>query len=191
MLKTSDNEILLNEIQKLSNIFLDNIKKIDSKVDNILIRVKNLENKIEYIETSKNNPDLKRLKDFKLEDLDVPNENILKALNYKDHRSILNIFKLCYKNHLNPKYSYPIRIKGQYLYEYYLNDEWVPDLYGRSIINILCKNIEKLFIKNNIIENVEPNTLILNQEFIYKLSDDKFKKSILVHIAEEIRISNL
>jgi len=191
MLKTSDNEILLNEIQKLSNIFLDNIKKIDSKVDNILVRVKNLENKIEYIETSKNNPDLKRLKDFKLEDLCVPDENILKALNYRDHRSILNIFKLYYKNNLNPKYSYPIRIKGQYLYEYYLNDEWVPDLYGRSIINILCKNIEKLFIKNNIIENVEPNVLILNQEFIYKLSDDKFKKSILVHIAEEIRISNL
>jgi hypothetical protein len=191
MSKTDNNDILLNEIHKLSNIFLDNIKKIDSKIDNILLRVKNLENKIEYIETSKNNPDLKRLKDFKLEDLDIPDENILKALNYKDHRSILNIFKLYYKNNLNPKYSYPIRIKGQYLYEYYLNDEWVPDLYGRSIINILCKNIEKLFIKNNIIENVEPNTLILNQEFIYKLSDDKFKKSILVHIAEEIRISNL
>lgn len=191
MSKIDNNDILLNEIQKLSNIFLDNIKKIDSKIDNILLRVKNLENKIEYIETNKNNPDLKRLKDFKLEDLNIPDENILKALNYKDHRSILNIFKLCYKNNLNPKYSYPIRIKGQYLYEYYLNDEWVPDLYGRSIINILCKNIEKLFIKNNIIENVEPNVLILNQEFIYKLSDDKFKKSLLVHIAEEVRISNL
>ena len=50
MSKTDNNDILLNEIKKLSNIFLDNIKKIDSKVDNILVRVKNLENKIEYID---------------------------------------------------------------------------------------------------------------------------------------------
>ena len=35
------------------------------------------------------------------------------------------------------------------------------------------------------------DTLLLNQDFIYKLSDDKFKRSLLIHIAEEVRQNNI
>ena len=191
MTETTNNEVLLIEIKKLSNIFLDNIQNIDKKIDEIILRVSKLENKVEFIDNYKSQNDTKKIKELKIENIDLHENDILRALNYKDHRSILYIFKLYYKNKLNLKYSYPIRIKGQRSFEYYLNEEWVPDLYGNSIMNIICKNMENLFIKYNIIEKVNIDNLLTNQEFIYKLSNDKYKRILLPFIIEEVRQNNL
>jgi hypothetical protein len=189
--ESTNNEILLIEIKKLSNIFLDNINKIDKKIDDIIYRVSKLENKVEFIESYKSQNDVKKIRELKIETIELPEYDILRALNYKDHRSILYIFKLYYKNKLNLKYSYPIRIKGQRSFEYYSNEEWIPDLYGNNIMNIICKNMEDLFIKNNIIEKVNIDNLLTNQEFIYKLSNDKYKRILLPFIVEEVRQNNL
>jgi hypothetical protein len=191
MTETTNNELLLIEIKKLSNIFLDNIQNIDKKIDEIILRVSKLENKVEFIDNYKTQNDIKKIKELKIENIDLHENDILRALNYKDHRSILYIFKLYYKNKLNLKYSYPIRIKGQRSFEYYSNEEWVPDLYGNSIMNIICKNMENLFIKYNIIEKVNIDNLLTNQEFIYKLSNDKYKRILLPFIIEEVRQNNL
>jgi hypothetical protein len=191
MTDTTNNEVLILEIQKLSNLFLTNIANIDNKLDEIISRVSKLETKVEYIENYKNQTDLKKIKELRYENIDLPEYDILRALNYKDHRSILYIFKLYYKNKLNLKHAYPIRIKGQRSFEYYSNEEWVPDLYGNNIMNIICKNMENLFIKYNVIEKVNIDNLLANQEFIYKLSNDKYKRTILPFIIEEVRLNNL
>ena len=191
MTETISNDLLLIEIQKLSNIFLDNIKNIDTKLDEIILRVSKLENKVDFIENYKNQADIKKIKELKNETIELSEYDILRALNYKDHRSILYIFKLYYKNKLNLKHAYPIRIKGQRSFEYYSNEEWVPDLYGNNIMNIICKNMENLFIKYNVIEKVNIDNLLANQEFIYKLSNDTYRRKILPFIIEEVRQNNL
>ena len=191
MTETINNDVLLIEIQKLSNIFLYNITNIDKKLDEIILRVSKLENKVDFIENYKNQSDIKKIKELKNETIELPEYDILRALNYKDHRSILYIFKLYYKNKLNLKHAYPIRIKGQRSFEYYSNEEWVPDLYGNNIMNIICKNMENLFIKYNVIEKVNIDNLLSNQEFIYKLSNDKYKRTLLPFIIEEVRQNNL
>ena len=186
------NEVLLKEIKNLSNIFLDNITKIDKKIDDIILRVSKLENNVEIIEKYKNQPENKRIKELKIENIEnIQESDIIRALNYKDHRSILYIFKLYYKNKLNLKYAYPIRIKGQRSFEYYLNEEWIPDLYGNCIMNIICTNMENLFIKYNNIDKISIDDLLKNQEFIYKLSNDTYRRKILPFIIEEVRQNNL
>ena len=191
MTDNTNNDVLLTEIKKMSNIFLDNITNIDKKLDEIILRVSKLENKVDFIENYKNQSDIKKIKELKNETIELSEYDILRALNYKDHRSILYIFKLYYKNKLNLKHVYPIRIKGQRSFEYYSNEEWVPDLYGNNIMNIICKNMENLFIKYNVIEKVNIDNLLSNQEFIYKLSNDKYKRILLPFIIEEVRQNNL
>lgn len=191
MTELSNDDIILEEIKKLSNTFLESITKIDEKIDEIISRVSKLENKVQIIEHNKNNNDAKKIKELRIENIELPDFDIIRALNYKDHRSVLYIFKLYYKNKLNLKHAYPIRIKGQRSFEYYSNDEWVPDLYGNNIMNIICKNMENLFIKYNVIEKIDIDNLLSNQEFIYKLSNDVYRRKLLPFIIEEVRQNNL
>jgi hypothetical protein len=186
-----NNSVILTEITKLSNIFLDNITKIDKKVDDIICRISKLENKVCIIESNKNQYDIRKIKELKIESIELPEYDVIRALNYKDHRSILYIFRMYYKNKLNLKHVYPIRIKGQRSFEYFSNEEWVPDLYGNNIMNIICKNMENLFIKYNIIEKINIDDLLSNQEFIYKLSNDIYRRKLLPFIIEEVRQNNL
>ena len=51
--------------------------------------------------------------------------------------------------------------------------------------------MENLFIKINVIEKVNIDNLLANQEFIYKLSNDKYKRILLPFIIEEVRLNNL
>ena len=54
----------------------------------------------------------------------------------------------------------------------------------------ICLNIQNLFIKYcHIDENTDFDEFILNQSFITKLSDEKYKKEILKSIIEEVRIN--
>ena len=116
---------------------------------------------------------------------------MLKALNYRDYRSIIYIFRYCYKNKLNEKYLYPIRITGKKSFEYYDNNKWNPDLYGYHSMNIIFNNIQNLFIKYNDLDNIDAENFLLNQNFISNLSDDKHKKNIFKNIIEEVRINNI
>ena len=125
---------------------------------------------------------------LKKEDIIINKNDILRALNYRDYRSVILIFKLYYKNKINSNAKYPIRIKGKRSYEYYLNNKWNSDLYGHYSMNTICLNIQNLFIRNNILDENDED-FMLNQEFIYKLSDEKYKKDIFKHIIEEIRIN--
>ena len=150
-----------------------------------------------------NNIEKKLLKDnntsltieLKHEVLKIDNIDISKALKYRDYRSIIYIFKLYYKNKIAESgIVYPIKIIGKRSYEYFLNNKWNPDLYGYYSMNTICLNIQNLFIKYNILDSPDAISIedfMLNQDFIYKLSDEKHKKDIFKSIVEEVRINNI
>lgn len=187
------------EIEPSNNEFLEKILLISSKIYEdqriILKKLNFLEEKINKIELSKKivkNSELiiEDLVELKNIDIDIDEETTLKALSYRDYRSVMIIFKIYYKNKINVNYSYPIKIISKRSFEYYANSKWNPDLYGHYSTNTICLNIQNLFIKYNNLENISTEDFMLNQDFIYKLSNEKYKKELFKYIVEEVRINN-
>ena len=187
-----NNVIDINEIKIVFEQLLFNVSnEILNKINNLETRIINMEKKLDIVLPLINDDIcIEHLKELKQENLDVEKVEVLKALNYRDYRSVIYIFRHCYKNKLNEKYSYPIKITGKRSYEYYFNNKWNPDLYGYHSMNTICLNIQNLFINFNDINYIDIEDFILNQKFIYKLSEDKYKKDIFKNIIEEVRINN-
>lgn len=180
-LSDSDNEQITNK---------DILLKIYETQQKILEKINNIEKKLES--SNKNNEiSCNNLKELKKEDLIINKEDVIKALNYRDYRSIIYIFKNIYKNKTNLEYAYPIRIIGKRSFEYYHNMKWNSDVYGHYCISILCNNFQNLFTKYNNIDDIDSDDFIMNQQFICKLSDEKYQKTIFKNIIEEVRINNL
>jgi hypothetical protein len=182
------NDIINNFLEKISKITDEILKKIDKLEE----RITNIETKIEnnkLVEKKEENLMCENLRELKKEDLNIDEKDVIQALKYKDYRSIIFIFKLYYKNKNNSKFVYPIRITGKRSYEFYFNNKWNPDVYGYNSMNILFLNIQNLFIKYNNIDNLSNEDFLLNQDFIYKLSNEKIKKDIFKSIIEEVRIN--
>jgi len=182
-------KIILEEIINISSNISESNKLILNKLDSLEQRIIKIEKKIET-KPSKNEIIIENLKELKREDLDISKEDVLKSLTYRDHRSITHLFKLIYRNKMNEVNIYPIKIVGKRSIEYYNNSIWNNDPYGHYSINIIFKNLENLFIKYNNLDNFDYDNFILNQNFINKLSQDKYIKSIFKYIIEEIRISS-
>jgi len=199
IIKVLNNDVSNNVRNNVSNNndinknILDEILSISSK---ILEKMNNLEERIERIEKKldikvDNELSLINLKELKKEDLNVNKDDVLKVLKYRDYRSILYIFKQVYKNKIDSEYAYPIKIIGKRSFEYYNNMRWNSDMYGYYCTNIICTNMQNLFTKYNNIDDIDSDDFIMNQQFIYKLSDEKYQKSIFRNIIEEVRINNL
>jgi len=169
-------------------------KKFDDKMDLLEKRILNIENKLNIPNQELEQKETINLLEIKSEILNIDKKEVLKALKYNDYRSFMYIFKLYYKNDKNNKYVYPIKIISVRSFEYYYNGKWNKDLYGNHIINILCGNIQSLFLKYNTLDddtsNITCEDFIMNQYFIHKLSDEKYKKEILKHIVEELKINS-
>jgi hypothetical protein len=174
-----------------NNLFekIDNLdKKFDDKIDILEKKIICIENKIEYSKTNKNIEQIENLKELINEDLNIEKKDVLKALSYRDYRSLTYILKLYYKNENN---EYTFRKISPQKYEYYLNKKWNTDLYGDYCRNTFCKNVQNLFIKYNDIddEDISTNDFMLNQEFICNLLDEKKKKDLFKSVCEEIKIN--
>ncbi len=166
-------------------------KKFDEKLSNLEYKIACLENKFDLSKNTKNNDNMENidgLKELIPESLNIEKEHVLKALSYRDYRSLTYILKLYYKNE-NNKFSF--RQISTKKYEYYFNKSWVPDLYGDYCRKIFCKNIQNLFIKYNDIddEEINSNDFMLNQEFICQLMDEKKMKELFKSVSEEIKIN--
>jgi len=185
------NKDILKKIVSISSKIFETQEIILEKINIFEEILKNIEKKIEL--TTKNNESISynNLKELKKEDLNVIKEDVIKALNYRDYRSVIYIFKNIYKNKTNLEYAYPIKITGKRSFEYYNNMKWNNDLYGHYSTSIICSNIQNLFTKYNNIEDFDSDDFIINQQFICKLSDEKYQKSIFRNIIEEVRINNL
>ena len=61
-------------------------------------------------------------------------------------------------------------------------------LIGHYIRNTLLMNIQTLLFKHNINEHIsEISSILLYQDFIYKLSEEKHMKSFFRHIVDEVK----
>jgi len=182
---------IAHKLISIEELLLLTSSKILEKLEALDMRVHNLEKLQIQLQSIKSYNLLNLdLIEIKYQDLDIKKEEVLKALAYNDYRSVIYIFRMIYKNKNNTEYVYPIKITGKRSYEYYCNNKWNPDLYGHHIMNTICLNIQNLFIKYCHIDDGDNfDDYILNQNFISKLSEEKYKKEILKSIMEEVRIN--
>lgn len=191
-----NNNLLFDKILNICTIISNDINKLNIKVDNSISkleeRILRIENKLNEDCTQKNKIDIiENLVDIKKEFLNIDKKDVYTALKYNDYRSFIYIIRIYYKNKTDSKYVYPIKIISARSFEYYLNGKWNKDIYGKYITDVLCFNIQNLFIKYNILnENINMNDLLSNQIFISKLSNPKYQKELFKHLIEEVRINN-
>jgi hypothetical protein len=180
----------LDEITLSSSKINENQDKILKILESLDSRITNLEKNINK-DSKVNLEDFSYLKELKNETLELSKEIVIKALSFRDYRSIIHIFREFYKVKNDKKYSYPIRIISKRSYDFYDNGKWNNDLYGYISMNTLINNIQNLFIKHNNLDNdsVTQDDFLLNQDFIYKLSTEKYKKDVFRNIIEEVRIN--
>ena len=193
------NEINLTSIKSfLDEIALSSSKNMENQ-DKIIKILETLDKRITDLEKTINKQikddteDFSYLKELKNEPLQLNPEIVIKALTYRDYRSVIYIFREYYKIKSDKKYSYPIRIISSKSYDFYENGKWTKDLYGYISMNTLINNIQNLFIKHNDLDNdlVSQDDFLLNQDFIYKLSTEKYKKDVFKNVIEEVRINTL
>jgi len=181
-------ESILEKILNITEQFNDKLDTLDKKVNDKFEELNNkfeeLNNKISTVSSNSNNENVEDLKELIKENLNIDKKDVLKALSYKDYRSILILFKLYYKNDKN---KYPIRLFKVRKFEYYAKKKWNQDLYGNHSMDILIGNMQDLFIKYNDINTITYDEFIMNQDFINQLDNEKFKKDIFKAIADEIK----
>jgi len=190
--------LVIDELNKINSNFEKLNESIAFKFNKFEQQILNLDNKIIHIENKlklsnninysniDNNDELKEL--VKDGSINIDKDIVLRALFYKDYRTVIIIFKHYYFN-VNNKYNkYPIKIVGKRSYEYYLNNKWINDQYGHYIKHTILLNIQTLLIKYNNSDYIKDyDNLIMNQDFIYKLTEDKFSKNYFRHIIDEIK----
>jgi hypothetical protein len=186
----------LDEITMMSSkmeILESNQDKILSMLEKLNSRITGIEEKLKEKTDNKIEEDSSYLKELKKETIELNENIVMTALSFRDYRSVIHIFRNYYKTKTDKKYCYPIRIVSKRSFDFYENGKWNNDLYGHISTNTLINNIQNLFMKHNSLENenISENDFILNQDFIYKLSDEKFKKDIFKNVIEEVRINNL
>jgi hypothetical protein len=193
VIKVQNNNIkdFLEKIYNISSKLNENQEIILNKIDNIELRLSKIENNIENIIIKNNNSD--NIIELKIENIELDKNIIMKALEYRDYKSVISIFREFYKTDKNK--IYPIKVSGKRTYEFYLNNKWHSDIYGHYIMNTICRNVQNILLSANTIENMNENgfdynDFLLNQSFIYKLSDEKYKKEILKNIIEEVKLNN-
>ncbi len=173
--------------------------EIFRKMDMICHRIEKVEERLTHIEECQKfsyteyNGEIIKIKEIKEESYYLSDSDVMKALIYQDYRSILYIFKLYYRSIQGGKIFYPIRKKNQRVYEYYYNGKWVMDPNGHYIMKTICKNMQNLFLKYNVIDNklLNEDQWYSNQIFIMKLTDNqRYQKEILKHIMDEIGMNS-
>lgn len=182
----------LDEISLTSSKNMENQDKIIKILESLDKRITDLEKTINK-QMKDESGDFSYLKELKNEVLELNPEIVIKALSFRDYRAVIYIFREYYKIKSDKKYSYPIRIISSKSYDFYENGKWNKDLYGYVSMNTLMNNIQNLFIKHNDLDNelVSQDDFLLNQDFIYKLSTEKYKKDVFKNIIEEVRINTL
>ncbi len=178
-------EKLIYITTSLNNKLNELDKTVNTKFNELETRIIKIESKITI--PTVNNECIEDLKELVKEKININKDIAMKALTYRDYRSILTLFRLYYKNENNERNIYPIRSVGTRKFEYYANKKWNSDLYGSYSMETIINNFQDLFIKYNCIDEIGYDNFIQNQDFIQKLDNDKIRKSIFKTIVEEIR----
>ena len=190
--------LVLDELNKINSKFEEMNQTFILKFNKFEQKIINLDNKITHIEnklkSSNNinytyNDDNEELKELVKDcSINIDKDIVLRALSYRDYRTVIILFKNYYLNENNKFNKYPIKVVGKRTYEYYLNKRWINDPYGHYIKHTVLLNIQTVLIRYNNNDYIKDyDNLIMNQDFIYKLTEDKFSKNYFRHIIEEIK----
>jgi len=180
-----------SKFEEMNQTFILKFNKFEQKMINLDNKITKVENKLK---SSNNinctdvdeNEELKELvKDCSI---NIDKDIVLRALSYRDYRTVIILFKNYYLNENNQFNKYPIKVVGKRSYEYYLNKRWINDPYGHYIKHTVLLNIQTVLIRYNNNDYIKDyDNLIMNQDFIYKLMEDKFSKNYFRHIIDEIK----
>ena len=190
--------LVLDELNKINSKFEEMNQTFILKFNKFEQKIINLDNKISHIENklkSSNNTnytefdDNEELKELVKDcSINIDKDIVLRALSYRDYRTVIILFKNYYLNENNKFNKYPIKVVGKRTYEYYLNKRWINDPYGHYIKHTVLLNIQTVLIRYNNNDYIKDyDNLIMNQDFIYKLTEDKFSKNYFRHIIDEIK----
>lgn len=196
---SSVNDIILEKLSLLTeNLNLNNdtlIQKfglIENKMNELSEKVQILEKKMNHPNNPYANLDENSMQEdimeLKKDNIEVEQSIVLRALTFRDYRTIIILFKSLYFKEDNIIDKYPIRLTGKRSYEYYLHNKWIIDPYGHYIRDIILSNIQIKLFKYNTYEYIKDNDiLIMNQDFIYKIMEEKYSKIYFRNMIQEIR----
>ena len=193
---------LLTDISNLDGKNNDNITTIESNNDSVLYDNDNKVNQKEKNDKSDEKP-IKTYKsktkkastgnalykEVKVEYINIDPDFIKECLSACSLEADIKLFKKMYIDDVD-KTQYPIRHMKK-KYQYWLDDKMNDDdSSGTYIKNTVIKNIEQCYLSVNIyIDNdMDIDDFIKNQEYISKLSEQKYKDQFLKKIVGIITI---
>jgi hypothetical protein len=189
-------EYTLINVNKKSLIVDDILNKSNEDISNIslLNELNKLKNEMRSIKLQNSQEQKKyNLEKLELIKIDLPKEKIQKFIAYKSIQGEIKFFKEVYlKNKLINKYSLKY-IKGRQ-FKYWDGDNWILDIGGLYIAEIILKNLQNSYLKiNKFKEDKEDNgydinIFLENQIKIHKLTNLQYKMEFIRSIKDLIKI---
>ena len=126
----------------------------------------------------------KSIKELKVEDMNIENDVIMKYFRNKDIKSDISFFKYLYVDITG---ECPIRYLNKNNFQYWSDGKWIDDNGAEEIIEIVLKNLSKMYIKNNTFDNFGTN-IDKYQSHIYSMKDKKYRENFVKKMKELVRI---
>lgn len=126
----------------------------------------------------------KSIKELKVEDMNIENNVIIKYFRNKDIKSDISFFKYLY---VDINGECPIRYLNKNNFQYWSDGKWIDDNGAEEIIEIVLKNLSKMYIKNNTFDNFGTN-IDKYQSHIYSMKDKKYRENFVKKMKELVRI---
>jgi len=190
----SNNDIInkINKIDEKMNIILNVLGNLKIESKSLEDEMFDLKNKIDEKDERGRKKNSKNIlnhntKEIKKEQYDLDEDFVKSCLNSGSIEGDIKIFKKVYINNLE-KEQYPIRYtrkKFQYWYNGSMKDD---DSNCTYIKNTIVQNIEDCYLNVNKYESYQDDIdqFINNQEYINKMSEQKYKERFLLKIIELI-----
>jgi len=154
---------------------LKQLTLIESRLDKIESRVQIIENNTNNQKKKVNIINLKKKNNY----INFMDDEKFKKLTNGKKKTYINAAKIYEYIYHKENYISPIRVCNNEIVLYY-NDTWLITTTSEVIRIILC-NIRNLYIQLN--KNInDVNEFTKNQEYIIKLSSDKFKKKFTSYL---------
>lgn len=184
MTDDSQSDFISQKLDEINSLIINNHEEILDKLGSLDKRVDSIEQKLEVIEqTITHKPmksdDLRSIVKEKL-DLETNKKVIIKFLNSKNVETDVKVFAeyyiIKYNDGQNVNYSSPIKCVSARKYQYWNNGKWIDDMDGYYIKKVLIYNIQKLYLKANVIDPDNTDLFEENQKYINNMSNDKYAR---------------
>lgn len=126
----------------------------------------------------------KSIRELKVEDMDIENDIIMKYFRNKDIKSDISFFKYLY---VDINGECPIRYLNKNNFQYWTDGKWKDDNGAEEIVEIVLKNLSRMYIKNNTFDNFGTN-IDKYQSHIYSMKDKKYRENFIKKMKELVRI---